>query len=112
MTTAADRSMEYKVLGSRPVRHDGVDKVTGKAKYGGDYISPDLLHGKILRSPHAHAWIKRIDTSKAEALRGVQAVVTHADFPVADVRESDLRKTLGNVRILADNALANKKSPV
>ncbi len=110
MTTAADRSMEYKVLGSRPVRHDGVDKVTGKAKYGGDYISPDLLHGKILRSPHAHAWIKRIDTSKAEALRGVQAVVTHADFPVADVRESDLRKTLGNVRILADNALANKKA--
>ena len=110
MTTTADRPAEYKVVGSRPIRHDGVDKVTGKAKYGADYTAPDLLHGKILRSPHAHARIKSIDTSKAEALDGVRAIVTHADFSVDDVQESDLRKTLGNIPIVGENALANKKA--
>ncbi len=110
MTTTADRPAEYKVVGSRPIRHDGVDKVTGKAKYGADYTAPDLLHGKILRSPHAHARIKSIDTSKAEALDGVRAIVTHADFSVEDVQESDLRKTLGNIPIVGENALANKKA--
>jgi len=110
MTTTADRPAEYKVVGSRPIRHDGVDKVTGKAKYGADYSAPDLLHGKILRSPHAHARIKSIDTSKAEALDGVRAIVTHADFSVEDVQEGDLRKTLGNIPIVGENALANKKA--
>ena len=109
MTTTADRPAEYKVVGSRPIRHDGVDKVTGKAKYGGDYTAPDLLHGKIVRSPHAHARIKRIDSSKAEALDGVRAIVTHADLSVDDVKESDLRKTLGNIPVAAENVLANKK---
>ena len=110
MTTTADRPAEYKVVGSRPIRHDGVDKVTGKAKYGGDYTAPDLLHGKIVRSPHAHARIKRIDSSKAEALDGVRAIVTHADLSVEDVKESDLRKTLGNIPVAAENVLANKKA--
>ena len=73
------RTFEY--VGTRPVRHDGVDKVTGRAAYGADLSMPGLLHGAILRSPHAHARIKSIDTSAAEKLPGVKAVVTRDDFP-------------------------------
>jgi CO/xanthine dehydrogenase Mo-binding subunit len=72
---------DYSVVGTRPVRHDGTDKVTGRAKYGGDFNMAGLLHGKVLRSPHAHARIRSIDTSKAEALEGVRAVVTGKDLP-------------------------------
>jgi CO/xanthine dehydrogenase Mo-binding subunit len=75
----ADRT--YKVVGHRHNRPDGIDKVTGRAKFGADLVAPGLLHGKILRSPHAHARIKSIDTSKALALEGVKAIVTAADFP-------------------------------
>ena len=53
---------EYKVIGTRPIRHDGVDKVTGRAIYGADVQMAGLVHGRILRSPHAHARIKSIDT--------------------------------------------------
>ena len=55
---------DYKVVGTRPVRHDGADKVTGRAIYGADFDAAGMLHGKILRSPHAHAKIISIDTSK------------------------------------------------
>ena len=72
---------ELKVVGTNPVKHDGPDKVTGKAKFGADLLLPGMLFGKLLRSPHPHAAIKSIDTSKAEALPGVKAVVTAADFP-------------------------------
>jgi CO/xanthine dehydrogenase Mo-binding subunit len=72
---------KFKVIGTRPIRHDGVDKVTGRAKYGADISLPGMLHGKVLRSPHAHARIKSIDASAALALPGVKAVVTSADFP-------------------------------
>jgi len=72
---------EYNVVGKRPIRHDGYDKVTGKALYGADVHLPGMIHGKILRSPHAHARIKSIDTSKAEALPYVRAVLTSADWP-------------------------------
>ncbi len=72
---------ELKVVGTNPVKHDGPDKVTGKAKFGADLFLPGMLMGKILRSPHPHAIIKSIDTSKAEALPGVKSVVTGADFP-------------------------------
>ena len=74
MTTTVDRQDEspqrYRVVGTRPIRHDGVDKVTGAAKYGADTQLAGMLHGKILRSPHAHARIRSFDASKAEALRG------------------------------------------
>ena len=73
----------YRVLGTRPVRHDGVEKVTGRANYGADFNLPGMLHGKILRSPHAHARIRSIDASAALALDGVFAVVTGGDFPAA-----------------------------
>ena len=74
-------SKEYNVVGKRPIRHDGYDKVTGKAQYGADIHPPGLLHGKILRSPHAHAKIISIDTSKAEAHPDVKAVITSKDLP-------------------------------
>ena len=73
---------DFKVVGTRPIRHDGTDKVTGRAKYGADFQASAMLQAKVLRSPHAHARIKSIDTSKAEALPGVRAVVTAADMPV------------------------------
>ena len=71
----------FKWVGSRPVRPDGVPKVTGAAKFGADYHLPGMLYGKVLRSPHAHARIRSIDTSRAEALPGVKAVMTGADLP-------------------------------
>ena len=72
---------KYKVIGTRPIRHDGTDKVTGKAIYGGDTRLAGMLHGQVLRSPHAHARIRSIDSRRAEALEGVRAVVTANDFP-------------------------------
>ena len=77
-------TVDYDVVGTRPIRHDGADKVTGRALYGADYLTADLLHGRILRSPHAHARIVSIDTRKAEALPGVRAVVTAKDLPDVD----------------------------
>ena len=71
---------KYKVIGKSPIRHDGYDKVTGKAKYGADIHPPGLLHGKILRSPHAHARILSIDTSEALKVPGVKGVVTSDDL--------------------------------
>ena len=70
----------FSAVGTRPVRPDGIDKVTGKAQFGADLYAPGMLHGAILRSPHAHARIKSIDTSAAEALSEVKGVVTRADF--------------------------------
>ena len=72
---------KFKYVGTRPIRHDGVEKVTGRANYGADIVLPGMLHGAIARSRYAHAKIKSIDTSKAEALEGVKAVLTGADFP-------------------------------
>jgi CO/xanthine dehydrogenase Mo-binding subunit len=72
---------EFKVVGTRVVRPDGVDKVTGRANFGADFSLPGMLFGKVLRSPHAHARIKSIDTKAAAAIEGVYAIVTGADFP-------------------------------
>ena len=71
----------FKWVGTRPVRPDGVPKVTGAAKFGADYHLPGMLYGKVLRSPHAHARIRSVDTSRAAALPGVKAVMTGADLP-------------------------------
>src|SRR5947208_4175991 len=71
----------FKWVGTRPIRPDGVPKVTGRAMYAADLAMPGQLVGKILRSPHAHARIRSIDTSKAAALPGVKAVVVATDFP-------------------------------
>ncbi|MCH7626747.1 MAG: xanthine dehydrogenase family protein molybdopterin-binding subunit, partial [Chloroflexi bacterium] len=72
---------EYKVIGTRPIRHDGYDKVTGKALFGADMNLPGMIFGHMLRSPHAHAKILSIDTSRAEAHPDVLAVVTSKDYP-------------------------------
>src|SRR4029450_7978487 len=76
-----DLKREFDVVGTRPLRPDGIDKVTGRARYGADATAPGQLIGRILRSPHAHARIRKIDTSKAEKLAGVKAIITSADLP-------------------------------
>lgn len=76
-----DLKTAYRLVGTRPNRPDGLDKVTGRARYGADISAPGMLHAAVVRSPHAHARIIRIDASKALALEGVKAVITRADFP-------------------------------
>ena len=71
----------YKWVGTRPIRPDGLEKVTGKAQFGADLMLPGMLFGKVVRSPHAHARIVSIDTTAAEAMVGVKAVITGSDFP-------------------------------
>ena len=93
-----DTDTAYRVLGTRPVRHDGVDKVTGRANYGADFSLPGMLHGKILRSPHAHARIRSIDASAAQALDGVFAVVTGDDFPAGAGSPAEVIMCRGHVR--------------
>ncbi len=70
----------YTTIGTRPIRPDGVDKVTGRARFGADIHLPGILYGAVLRSPHAHARIRNIDTGAAAALPGVKAVVIAADL--------------------------------
>ena len=106
----AQSQPQYRVIGTRPVRHDGVDKVTGAARYGADISLPGMLHAKVLRSPHAHARIRRIDTSKAEALPGVVAVLTAADFPIIEDRILDFAEVQGNARMIAENLMAKDKA--
>ncbi|MER8742939.1 xanthine dehydrogenase family protein molybdopterin-binding subunit [Mesorhizobium sp. M1004] len=78
---------KFSSVGTRPIRPDGVDKVTGRARYGADFNMAGQLVGRVLRSPHAHARILKIDTSKAEKLAGVKAVITAADLP--DLTDGD-----------------------
>jgi xanthine dehydrogenase molybdenum-binding subunit len=106
-----ETTQQYKVIGKRPVRHDGVDKVTGRAVYGADVQLPGMLYGKVLRSPHAHARIKSIRTDKALALEGVKAVVTAADLPDSAGRSANLGE-LGEVPLqhISHNILASGKA--
>ncbi len=115
MTTTTDsqqspEASQYDVVGTRPIRHDGVDKVIGAAKYGADIQLSGMLHGKVLRSPYAHARIKSIDTSEAEALTGVTAVVTSKDFPIIADEMIDLAETQGNARLMAEHVMAADKA--
>ena len=105
-----DRDLSFTLVGTRPERPDGVDKVTGRARYGADVSAPGMLTGKVLRSPHPHARIRGIDASRARALEGVKAVVTRDDFPALDSLcaggggEEDLRDLACNV-MARDKAL-------
>ena len=72
----------YKYVGTRPVRHDGLEKVNGKARFAADISKPRMIHGHVLRSPYAHARILSIDTTEAEVMPGVKAVVSASDFPL------------------------------
>src|SRR5947208_12813036 len=98
-----------KVVGTRPIRPDGVDKVIGRANFGADMVMPGMLWGKIKRSPHAHARIRSIKTDKALALPGVKAVVTSADFPEIPSEEAFVGEGPMNFRDLSYNCMARGK---
>jgi CO/xanthine dehydrogenase Mo-binding subunit len=98
-----------KVVGQRPIRPDGVDKVTGRAQFGADFHLPGMLSGRIKRSPHAHARITKIDTRAAEALPGVKAIVTAADFDAAG-GEIEAGESASAMKDVADNCLARGKA--
>ncbi|MDR3509627.1 MAG: xanthine dehydrogenase family protein molybdopterin-binding subunit, partial [Caulobacteraceae bacterium] len=109
MTDVMDKPA-LKVVGTRPVRPDGVDKVTGRAAFGADLSLPGMLVGKIKRSPHAHARIVSIDTRKARALPGVKAIVTAADFPDLASQEYEAGESAANLRDLSLNVMARNKA--
>ena len=107
--TAPETQSEYKVIGTRPIRHDGVDKVTGRAQYGADVYLTGMLHGNVLRSPHAHARIVSIDAGRALALPGVKAVVTGKDLPDPGDKIANLGEASSPLRHLSLNVLAQDK---
>ena len=99
--TNAD-GLEFKQFGKRLRKVDGGDKVTGAAIFGADFTAKGSLHAKIVRSPHAHARIVSIDTSAAEALPGVEAVCTAADFPsdvTGDVDTGEVEIEIGRAHV-------------
>jgi CO/xanthine dehydrogenase Mo-binding subunit len=100
----------FRVIGTRPIRHDGVEKVTGRAKYGADYAFPGMLYGKVLRSPYAHARIKSINYQQPLKLPGVIAVITGADFPECKTEKVPIAgEIMINVRNIAQNVMARDK---
>jgi CO/xanthine dehydrogenase Mo-binding subunit len=99
----------YRVIGTRPIRPDGADKVTGRALYGADLRLPGMLYGAVLRSPHAHARILSIDVSQALALPGVKAVITAQDLPKVADKLANLGETSVNLRYQRNNLLAEHK---
>ncbi len=110
MVATFESKKEYKVIGTRPIRHDGLDKVTGRAIYGADVKLPGMIWGAILRSPHPHARINSIDTSEAEAMEAVSAVVTNADLPPSENKMVDLGEGMTNLKWAVDNILASDKA--
>jgi CO/xanthine dehydrogenase Mo-binding subunit len=106
MSTMAE-AVDYKLIGTSPVRPDGVDKVTGRAQYGADLNLPNQIYGKVLRSPHAHARIRSIDVSKAAAMPGVH-VICGRDFEEAEHGEIG-GEGGGDISDLAKNVMARDK---
>jgi len=104
-----EKPNQFKVIGTSPLRHDGVDKVTGRAAYGADIRLPGMLYGAVLRSPHAHAKILSIDTSEAEKLNGVHAVVTAKDFPDLESKIVELGESVIDRKYQSNNVLARDK---
>ena len=99
-----------KVVGTRPIRPDGVDKVIGRASFGADMTMPGMLWGKVKRSPHAHANIVRIDIAKALKVPGVHAIVTADDFPNIPNEEAFVGEGPMNFRDLSRNCMARGKA--
>jgi len=109
MTSPDLVARELKIVGTRPLRPDGMDKVTGRAKFGADMHVPNMLIGRVLRSPHAHARIKSIDVSKAQALKGVKAVITASalcDLPSEFIPAGEM---MVNYRDMTRNVMARDK---
>jgi CO/xanthine dehydrogenase Mo-binding subunit len=103
------QTSSLKVVGTRPVRPDGVDKVVGRAQFGGDSVMPGMIYGATVRSPHAHARIISIDTSAAEKIKGVKAVITSADLPEIKSEEAFVGEGPVNFRDLSANVMARGK---
>ena len=100
---------ELRIVGKSVPRLDGYEKATGAAKFTGDMWLYRMLHGKVLRSPYAHARIVSIDTSRAEKLEGVKAILTHKDVPRALIGESGIEDAYilpDKVRFVGDEVLA------
>jgi CO/xanthine dehydrogenase Mo-binding subunit len=100
----------YKWVGTRPIRPDGVPKVTGRAMYGADLAMAGALYGKIIRSPYAHARIRSIDASKALKVPGVKAVITGADFPDHKFEYIGPERVAQNFWHLTRNIMAREKA--
>lgn len=100
---------DFKYIGTRQVRPDGFDKVTGRAKFGADFNLAGQLTGKVLRSPHPHARIVSIDTSAAEAMEGVKAIVTRDDFNDRESEFVPAGEMLVNYRDVVRNVMAREK---
>jgi CO/xanthine dehydrogenase Mo-binding subunit len=96
-------------VGTRTIRPDGMDKVTGRARFGADFSLPGQLIGRVLRSPHPHARIVKIDTSKAEALPGVKAVITRDDFPDQPSEFIPAGEMMMNYKDVVRNVMAREK---
>jgi len=105
-----DNEAAYGVIGGNPRRHDGTDKVTGRAQYGADIRLPGMLYGAMLRSPHAHARILSIDTRAAEVHPGVRAVVTAGDLPDVESKTAELGEGTIDLRHQSNNILAKDKA--
>ncbi|MEQ1871642.1 MAG: xanthine dehydrogenase family protein molybdopterin-binding subunit [Vicinamibacterales bacterium] len=99
----------FTAVGTRPVRHDGVDKVTGRANYGADLSLPGMLHGVVVRSPHAHARIRSIDTQAAAAVPGVKGILTGKDFALTNAKLG-LGEGAMDLKDMSDNLLAREKA--
>jgi CO/xanthine dehydrogenase Mo-binding subunit len=100
---------DYQVVGTRPPRHDAPDKLTGRALFGPDTNLPGMLYGKMVRSPHAHARLRSIDTRRAASYPGVYAVVTAQDLQLAEESNSTLDESAVNFKYLHENMLAREK---
>lgn len=103
-------AVDYKQIGSRPIRPDGVDKVTGRARFGADLVLPNMVFGKVLRSPHAHARIKSVDVSGALAMEGVLAAISGADFPGGIAGGEVAGEGGGTIDDVAKNVMARDKA--
>src|SRR5262245_62203203 len=105
-----DPELGQSFVGTRAVRPDGADKVTGRARFGADFNLPGQLIGRVLRSPHPHARIISIDTSRAEALAGVKAVVTRDDFPDQSSEFVPAGEMMMNYKDVVRNVMAREKA--
>ena len=99
-----------KWIGQSTICPDGVDKVTGRAAFAADTNMPGMIWGKVLRSPHPHARIKSIDTSKAEKLPGVKAVVTARDIVDFTIEKGAVMLGIQDMRWMCRNVMAREKA--
>ena len=98
------------VMGKSPPRLDGRDKVTGRAAYAADATMPGMIWGKVLRSPHPHAKIRGIDTSKAEKLPGVKAIVTSRDIVDFPIEKGAVMLGIQDMRWMCRNVMARERA--